>query len=413
MTNWVTSNSVNKSQYETISGSNKIATMNNVLGDNTHVKSTAGCNGQRRKEWILSAAPGSPHGNGTWSIGWTDSGTTMAGSSGGFISCKPGLTAAKNGITFTLKPSTAAVQPLVNGGQPATFNLSAAPAVGDRIAIEIDTATNAVTGFFHCPVATGVWSSNLYSVTLTSQIPSGDWYSFAGGFTTGDGLTGAWAAADQTGTPSSGYLAYDAVGGGGTTYNDNYSESVAATDSLANAATFVSGYSEIVTVADSLLSAVVFPNTLGESVATGFTPSSGNVFNDNYSESIAAGDNQVSVATFPNTLSNPVTVGDGNTAANTMAASLSQSVAMGANQTSVAVWAPSLSETIAANDNYSSIGSFGVAIGESLSLGTAFNSSGSFSQLWTVELPSPASWAGSGPAAPTWLVWDPSTGTWS
>lgn len=119
---------------------------------------------------------------------------------------QPGV--ATPGFSIRLNYNSATVNRYFNGSAfqaSATIPGSALPAAGDKIIIEVDTATNAVAVWYYD--ASAASTASLTTFTLTSQIPT-DWRAFAGGYWGGDAWRGNFGLSAFTRAPSSGYAAY-------------------------------------------------------------------------------------------------------------------------------------------------------------------------------------------------------------
>lgn len=195
-----TTTGVDKHSFLTVG--NITATMNNSPNGSYCLRVDTGKTGKRRFEIRVNgnnSTAATP--NGTVSLGVSDNVADL--SAGSFQAGSSTLA----GWSIRLKVGEANPTRFRNGGSAVT-NLSVATAVGDRYAIEFDTTANTVA-FYHCPVSTGVWSAALSNDTLTSNIPSGNWYAVVGGYLTGDSFSIHTTRNGMTADPSSGFVPYD------------------------------------------------------------------------------------------------------------------------------------------------------------------------------------------------------------
>ena len=189
----------------------------------------------------------------------------------------------------------------------------------------------------------------------------------------------------------------EAVGGGGSTFNDSFTESVTVTDSLAVTATFRPSYTETTTVTDSL-----------GTVTVTFRPS--------YTETVTVTDSLAVAGTFPNAFTETVTLTDSATGGNIFVESLTESVTLSDSlATPVFVFNASFSETITVTDSLSvSGGSESTSIWSPVSAASGSWSAGSAaSGTWGAVTPASGSWSGSSAAGGTWTPVTPATGTWT
>jgi hypothetical protein len=126
-----------------------------------------------------------------------------------------------------------------------------------------------------------------------------------------DVLTGRFTAASQTYAAPSGFSAWDASAVGGTTYNDNLTESAVAADGLATTVTWGPALAENAAAADSVSPAgSTFGVPLSESAAAADALGVGLVMPVSASESVAAGDAVTSSQTFVDTLGESAVAAD-------------------------------------------------------------------------------------------------------
>jgi hypothetical protein len=158
-----------------------------------NVKATFGVTGKKHFEITITGL------NGTGSVYW---GVTDSASDISALGVVPGNAASPNGATVKLDSGGSAIYR--NGG-------SASPAMGavangDVLVCEFDTTASPPTVHF-LKYRGGVLSTQS-TVSLTSKVPSGNWYAFFGVAKIGDAGTANFGASSFTMSPSSGYSYY-------------------------------------------------------------------------------------------------------------------------------------------------------------------------------------------------------------
>jgi hypothetical protein len=201
-TRWHGISGVNKSSYHTPSANGRTHTMNNSPAGPSGCRSINGRTDARRVEISYDTAAAT-NTNGSVMFGVIDEAQVL----GPLGSDTPGGASSAPGVSWRLANAVASTATFRNGAQGASQSLTHVLTIGDRLAIEWDPATQTAT-LFHRPVSTGVWYS-VGSLTATSQTIPGTWYPYLAMYYSGSVFTGYFDAADQNGTPSSGFLAYD------------------------------------------------------------------------------------------------------------------------------------------------------------------------------------------------------------
>jgi hypothetical protein len=144
-------------------------------------------------------------------------------------------------------------------------------------------------------------------------------------------------------------------GGGGTTYNDTLTESVATAATISAIATFASAMSEAITALDTDASTLVFGNTLAESTTvtdayTGTVVGGGTTYNDTLTESVAAADALAAAATFLNAVAESIAASDTVVSVVTLVNALAESVATSDSTTAAATFPNTVAESVATAD---------------------------------------------------------------
>lgn len=141
---------------------------------------------------------------------------------------------------------------------------------------------------------------------------------------------------------------YTAGVGGGTTYNDTYSATVASGFTVASAQTMPNTLAESLASANTFASAMTMPNAYASSVAANDNLSANLVIASTLAETLAAAFTLANSQVMPNTLSQSVAASDAFAAGLIIGSAISETLAGSDGFAAAMTFAPALSESVAA-----------------------------------------------------------------
>lgn len=169
-------------------------------------------------------------------------------------------------------------------------------------------------------------------------------------------------------------------GGGGTTYNETLTETLAATDAYASSMTMAAALTETTAASESYAPNLVMPNAMTESVAAGDSLASTQVHRPTLTESVAVTDSVVSAQTFASAVVESIAAGDGYATSAVFGAVYSESVTLGDSFSGGMLFLNTLSEPIGVTDSLATQATMhnaltaAVAVGDGVTASAIFNS---------------------------------------